>query len=101
MPDMARRTDAPLHKDQFVSDPENDRYTCPRRQNIPFAGWKHNERDTARLYRMDKKSASVCRECPPFGICTERAQHGRVLQASPDDVALRQHSAWMTTREAQ
>ena len=99
MPDMARRTDAPYHKDQFVYDPESDSYTCPHGQNIPFAGWKRNKRDNALLYRMEKQSAAVCRECPAFGVCTKSALHGRVLQIRPDDAALRQHRAWMTTRE--
>lgn len=101
MPDMARRTDAPYHKDQFVYDPESDSYTCPHGQSIPFAGWKRNKRDNALLYRMDKQSAAVCRECPAFGVCTKSVLHGRVLQIRPDDAALRQHRAWMTTREAQ
>ena len=101
MPDMARRTDAPYHKDQFVYDPESDSYTCPHGQRLPFAGWKHIKRDRARLYRMDKQSASVCRECPAFGVCTKNALHGRTLQINPNDTALRQHRAWMATREAQ
>ena len=101
MPDMARPTGAPYHKDQFVYDPESDSYICPHGQRIPFAGWKHNKRDRARLYRMGKKSASVCRECPAFGVCTKNTLHGRVLQIRPDDAALRQHRAWMETREAQ
>ena len=101
MPDMARRTDAPYHKDQFVYDPESDSYTCPHGQNIPFAGWKRNKRDNALLCRMYKQSAAVCRECPAFGVCTKSALHGRVLQIRPDDAALRQHRAWMATREAQ
>ena len=50
---------------------------------------------------MDKKSASVCRECPAFGVCTKNALHGRILQINPHDAALRRHRAWMATGEAQ
>ena len=35
MPDMALRTDAPFHKHQFVSDPENDSCTCTAGRTSP------------------------------------------------------------------
>ena len=99
MPDLARPTDHPYHKDQFSYDEENDAYTCPHGQRIPFVGLKNNKRDKARLYRM--ASGSVCRECPAFGVCTKNALHGRTLEIGLHEVALRRHRAWMQTSEAQ
>ena len=34
MPDKARPTDHPYHKDQFIYDEETDSYTCPHRQTL-------------------------------------------------------------------
>ncbi len=100
MPDMARPTGHPYHKDQFTYDESDDSYICPHGQRLPHAGFK-DRKVKARLYRMDKQSASVCRECPAFGVCTKNALHGRTLQINPNDRALRQHRAWMATSEAQ
>ena len=101
MPDMDRRTDAPLPQGPVRLRPGKQQLYLPPRTEDPFAGSKHNKRDRARLYRMDKKSASVCRECPAFGVCTKNALHGRILQINPHDAALRRHRAWMATGEAQ
>ena len=98
MPDRARSLDDPYHKDRFSYDEENDSYTCPHGQRIPFVGLKNNKRDKARLYRM--ASGSICRECPAFGVCTRNALHGRTLEIGQHDTALRRHRAWMQTSEA-
>ena len=45
-------------------------------------------------------SASVCRECPAFGVCTRNASAGRTLEIGPYDLALRRHRNWMATDEA-
>ena len=99
MPDLARPTDRPYHKDQFTYDESNDSYICPRGQRIPFVGFKNNKRNKARLYRM--ASGSVCRECPAFGVCTKNKLHGRTPEVGEHEAALRQHRASMATREAQ
>ena len=95
MPDMARPTSHPYHKDQFICDKEADSYTYPYGQNLPFAGLKNKK---AREYRV--ASGSVCRECPAFGVCTKNASAGRSLEIGSYDVALRRHRNWMATPEA-
>ncbi len=40
MPDMARPTGHPYHKDQFTYDESDDSYICPRGQRLPHAGFK-------------------------------------------------------------
>ena len=71
MPDLARPTNHPYHKDQFVYDEENDSYLCPHGQRLVSAGLKDNKRRKARVYRI--AAASVCRDCPAFGVCTTNA----------------------------
>ena len=58
----------------------------------------NNKRKKVRKYRV--ASASVCRECPAFGVCTRNASAGRTLEIGPYDVALRRHRDWMATTEA-
>ena len=97
MPDMARPTNHPYHKDQFRYDEDTDSYTCPHGQALALAGL-NNKRKKVRKYRV--ASASVCRECPAFGVCTRNASAGRTLEIGPYDVALRRHRNWMATDEA-
>ena len=96
MPDMARPTKHPYHKDQFIYDEETD--TCPHGQLLAFAGMK-SVRKKSRLYRM--ASGSICRECLAFGVCTKNTRVGRTVEIGPYDVALRRHRDWMATNEAQ
>ena len=98
MPDRARPTDHPYHKDQFRYDEETDSYTCPHGQVLPFLGMKSNKTKKARAYRI--ASASVCRGCPAFGVCTKNGKYGRSLEIGPHDSALRRHRDWMATDEA-
>ena len=98
MPDMARPTNHPYHKDQFRYDEDTDSYTCPHGQALALAGLKNNKRKKVRKYRV--ASASVCRECPAFGVCTKNASAGRTLEIGHYDVALRRHRDWMATTEA-
>ena len=99
MPDMARPTNHPYHKDQFRYDEESDSYTCPHGEVLPFSGMKNNKTKRAREYRI--VSASVCRKCPAFGVCTKNASGGRTLEIGPYDAALRRHRDWMASEEAQ
>ena len=99
MPDMARRTDDPYHKDQFIYHEETDSYTCPHGHVLPFTGVSNNKARKARTYRM--ASGSVCRECPAFGVCTKNASVGRSLQIGQYDTSLRRHRDWMASSEAQ
>ena len=97
MPDMARPTNHPYHKDQFRYDEDTDSYTCPHGQALALAGL-NNKRKKVRKYRV--ASASVCRKCPAFGVCTKNASDVRTLEIGPYDVALRRHRDWMATTEA-
>ena len=99
MPDMARRTDDPYHKDQFIYDEQTDSYTCPHGQVLPFTGVSDNKSRKARTYRV--ASGSVCRECPAFGLCTKNASVGRTLQIGENEASLRRHRHWMASSEAQ
>ena len=40
MPDMARPTKHPYHRDQFAYDDETDSYICPHGHNLHFSGMK-------------------------------------------------------------
>ena len=99
MPDLARPTNHPYHKDQFVYDEENDSYLCPHGQRLVSAGLKDNKRKKARVYRI--AAASVCRDCPAFGVCTTNASDERSVEIGIHEAALRRHRSWMATGEAQ
>ena len=98
MPDMARPTNHPYHKDQFSYDEENDRFICPHGQRLPSAGHKDNKSKKARVYRIE--CASICRDCPPFAVCTTNALYGRTVEIGNHEAALRRHRSWMATEEA-
>ena len=97
MPDKARPTDHPYHKDQFIYDEETDSYTCPHRQTLAFTGIK-SARKKSRIYRV--ASGAICRGCPAFGTCTKNGRYGRSVEIGLHDVALRRHREWMATDEA-
>ena len=98
MPDMARPTNHPYHKDKFSYDEENDRFICPHGQRLPSAGHKDNKSKKARAYRIE--SASICRDCRAFGVCTTNALYGRTVEIGINEAALRRHRSWMATEEA-
>lgn len=60
---------------------------------------KNNKTQKAREYRIS--AASVCRECPAFGVCTRNVTAGRTLEIGLHDVALRRHRDWTDSKEAQ
>ena len=66
MPDKARPTNHPYHKDQFRYDEETDSYTYPHGQIIPFVGLVKSKPKKARLYRM--ASGAICQGCQAFGV---------------------------------
>ena len=87
----------PYHKDRFTYDESTDSYSCPQGQRLPFKGMKLTRGTPMRMYRA---SATVCRRCPAFGVCTRDRRRGRALEIGPHDEALRSHRAWMRTDEA-
>ena len=84
MPDMARPTDHPYHKNQFIYYEGTDSYICPDGEVLTFAGMKNNKTKKAREYRI--VSASVCRECLAFGVCTRNISARRSLLLLGDSV---------------
>ena len=99
MPDMARPTDHPYHKDQFTYDEKTDSYICPHGQNLHFSGMKIDKIKKARTYRM--ASGTICKGCPAFGVCTKNGRYGRTIEIGQNDTALRRHRDWMKTEEAE
>ena len=70
-----------------------------RMGRLVSAGLKDNKRRKARVYRI--AAASVCRDCPAFGVCTTNASDGRSVEIGIHEAALRRHRSWMATDEAQ
>lgn len=101
MPEAGRRGSTegdPYHRDEFVYDEQADRYICPQGQTLHFAGERQRKRRAGiRIYRA---SPAICRVCPAFGVCTKDWRHGRVLEATPYESALRRHRVWMASDEA-
>ena len=78
VPDLAHPTNHPYHKDLFIYDHENDSYIRPHGQRLHPAKFKDNKNTKARVYRI--ASASTCRDCTAFGVCTTNASHGRTVE---------------------
>ena len=99
MPEAQAALDAPYHKDRFSYDAQQDCYTCPEGQVLPFVGVKQRTGQPAvRVYRGKGR---ICRNCVAFAICTTNQRQGRTLEVSPFEAELRAHRAWMATDEAQ
>lgn len=98
MPESQERAlESPYHKDRFVYDEASDSYRCPQGSTLRFSGVRQGRRAMVRLYRS---TGAACRACPAFGVCTTNKRHGRALEISPHDAALRHHRAWMSTEQA-
>ncbi len=66
--------DKPFGKDKFQYDSQNNQYICPVGHILRYSHYSPKEGHY--LYRIEK--ASLCRECPHYGICTD-AQRGRAM----------------------
>jgi len=101
MPDRWRRVAAtnPYHKNHFVYDEATDSFRCPNGERLSYKRLSVSKGVYARLYHP--ASASICKSCPAFGVCTNNALRGRTLQIGPHEPAVRHHRAWMETEEAQ
>ena len=98
MPESQERAlESLYHKDRFTYDEASDSYRCPEGYTLRFTGTRLTRKTMMRLYRS---SGAVCRACPAFGVCTTNKRHGRALEISPHDAALRRHRAWMSTEQA-
>lgn len=99
MPENQPHTAHPYHKDRFTYDPSTDTYTCPKGQTLAFSHIaKRKSKEPVRVYRPPR---SACRLCPAMGICTKNQTHGRLLEVTLHDQALREHRRWMETPQAQ
>lgn len=87
----------PYFKDQFAYDQSSDSYLCPQGQRLLLRGFGHRPSGKVRIYLA---SGATCRSCQAFGICTKDGRRGRALWIGPRDTLLRQHRAWMATKEA-
>ncbi len=95
---QVRELEKPYHKDHFVHNADRDSYTCPRGQELRFAGIKRRQgREERQVYRA---SATVCQVCPAFGECTKDKRQGRAIEVGPHEEELRRHRALMATEEA-
>ena len=94
---QGRALESLYHKDRFVYDEASDSYRCPEGYTLRFSGVRQGRRTMVRVYRS---TGAACRACPAFGVCTTNKRHGRALEISPHDAALRRHRAWMSTEEA-
>ena len=61
-------------KDRFHYDSQNNEYTCPEGKKLRYS--HYSETKGHHLYRIEK--ASLCNECPHYGICTN-ATRGRAI----------------------
>lgn len=99
MPERQPHPAHPYHKDRFTYDPTADSYTCPKGQNLVFSHVaKRKRKAPVRVYRPPR---SACGLCPAMGICTKNRTHGRLLEVTSHDQALREHRRWMETPQAQ
>ena len=99
MPEQrGRMGEGPYHKDKFSYDAATDSYTCPHGQRLTFVSPRESTKAPRRKYRV--ASASVCLECPAFGVCTKEYRYGRSVEIGPYDQALRRHREWMSTEAA-
>ena len=88
MPDLARPTGHPYHKDRFTYDEHSDSFRCPQGQTIAFVRIQHANGVPLRLYRA---AGAVCQACPAFRACTRAKEIGRSLAIGPHDEVLRRH----------
>jgi len=71
---LHRPHDDPFGKDKFQYDSENNQYTCPEGRELRYSHYSRTKGHY--LYRIEK--ASLCRECPHFGVCTD-SKRGRAM----------------------
>ena len=101
MPEGTAGLDGPYHKRQFSYDETTDSYTCPHGQRLTLVTRrKSTKAPKAPIRKYRVASASVCLECPAFGVCTKEYRYGRALEIGPYDDATRRHRGWMSTDAA-
>ena len=86
MPDKARPTDHPYHKDQFIYDEETDSYTCPHRQTLAFTAPGRRAAFIEWLLGQSVEGVPLSEPVRRIG------RYGRSVEIGLHDVALRRHS---------
>lgn len=81
----------------FVSDEENDHYTCPEGKTLRYNGEEKLTGRTRHLYRARKKD---CTACPSRGQCCPGKAGRRSVVRSIDDPAVTSFTEKMKTEEA-
>lgn len=66
--------DNPFGKDKFRYDAANNQYFCPEGKRLKYS--HYSTKKGHYMYRIEK--ASLCQECPHFGVCTT-SQRGRAI----------------------
>lgn len=79
---LHKPADDPFSKDKFKYDPDNNQYFCPEGKRLRFS--HYSTRKGHYLYRIEK--ASLCHECPYYGVCT-KSQRGRsIIRLKEEDL---------------
>jgi transposase len=77
---LHRPKDEPFGKDKFSYDSENNQYICPEGKLLRYSHFSKEKGHY--LYRME--TASLCRECRYWGICTN-SNRGRTIIRLKDE----------------
>jgi transposase len=77
---LHRPKDEPFGKDKFHYDSENNQYICPEGKLLRYSHFSKQKGHY--LYRME--TASLCRECRYWGICTS-SRRGRAIIRLKDE----------------
>ena len=67
--------DNPYGKDKFQYDLQNNSYICPEGHKLRYSHYS-TKKGHYIYHRIEK--ASLCRECPHYGVCTD-AKRGRTM----------------------
>lgn len=67
-------SDEPFSRGKFCHDSANNQYICPEGKRLKYS--HYSTKKGHYIYRIEK--ASLCLECPHFGLCTE-SQRGRSI----------------------
>lgn len=71
---LHKPNDDPFGKDKFRYDSENNQYLCPEDKRLRYS--HYSSKKGHYLYRIEE--ASLCHECPHFGVCTN-SKRGRAI----------------------
>jgi len=82
----------PFDKSRFRYDADNDRYQCPRGELLTYRYFDRSKRH--RVYQIE--SASSCRACEHFGLCTQSKNGRRVKRLADEETKLKLEERYQT-----